>query len=1023
MKRRIRFLIAATLLVSLALPSFAGAAKRGWTKVQLTHANGDAKPFPPGLLKKAGGEMLVDYSSHAVGYVPNGALASLQAAAREEGITVAARDDFDVMRLPSSARVDAREGISDDVPKDERIREYPARRPGLFLIQFVAPARKEWIAELTSMGWTMARYIPTNGYIIAGGPELAGRTRQLPYIQFLDFFHPYQKAKQLVRDGAPRDIVFELSSAPDPSDAIEAIRAAAENGVEVHRGATDTLVFTRMAHDKAEPLLHHPLVISMTPRPVGAFSDERQAMSLTTNLNSSASQPTTPNGYTTWLSGRCPTCSSMSASSWRIGLADTGLDDGTNAGGHPDLAGRKYFGSRLYAGNHDNCVAGNLNCDDVSHGTIVAGLMVGNASTGVVDPLGFQWGMGVAPWAGVFSTKVASAAAGTQIDMTRLFEFTRDAALNGVTIQNHSFNEYITQPNQSGLYSTLARQYDIAVRDADGPLSSSRTPILIAVSAGNNNQGINDANRPRVLGGGTAKNVLSMGGAENYRPGVTGCNAPGDDFRNIMATSRTGTLLPGYIKPDLVAPAAPIGSTNSSEITSDNSYCIDGLAQFEPINGVEEKRFNGDSGTSFAAPVGAAASLIVKRYLGSTPSETSPALAKAMLIAGAKSIRGGIDKAANPDVAIGAFPNGQQGFGRVSFDDIITGSTQPVWYDQATVRTFDSETHPFSIRLRVRDASKPVKVALVWTDAPGTANVEQPLVNDLDLEVYRSTTSGYRYHGNYLQVTDTDKGEESVPVWVYEGVEGRDRTNNVEVVRSFMTTNEEFDVKVNGYFIWGDTDGNTNTFEQDFALVVTNADKVNAGNPIAPTLDAYRSVDDPRHLILTWTPAANIMNLRYEVWRGTNLGNMTKIVPEALGNGWNEYDMPLDTTFIYRVVAIGNGGVSAASNNATATTIDWWPDNFLNSQLSPIKAQHWTDLRRGVDYVRTAAGLATNTWADSIASSGFIKAAQLTELRTKLLQAYTTLGVPAPTFTTPAPTSGVTFIKPADVIDLREAIE
>lgn len=1017
MKRR----IAVTLLISLlALPSFAGAAKRGWTKVQLTHADGGSGAFPPGLLEKVGGELLVVDDSQAVGYVPRGAVAALQAAARREGITVAPRDDFDVLRLPSSARVDAREGIGNDVPKDERIREYPARRPGLFLIQFVAPPRSEWVAELVSMGWTMARYIPANGYVIAGGPELAGRTRQLPYIQFLDFFHPYQKAKQLVRDGVSRDLVFELSSAPDPADAIEAIKEASENGVEVYRGNIDTLVFARLAHHKAEPLLHHPLVISVSPRPVGALSDERQVMSLTSNLNAAGSQPTSPTGYTTWLSGRCPACATMSPSTWRIGLADSGLDDGTQHGGHPDLAGRKYFGSRLYTGAHSTCTAGNLDCDTLGHGTIVAGILAGNAATGLTDDLGFYWGMGVAPWAGVFSTKMINT--NGQGDLTRLFEFTRDAAVNGVTIQNHSFNEYGAMPNQSGLYSALARMYDIAVRDADDSLSTARTPILIAVAAGNNNQGINDSSRPFVLGGGTAKNVLSMGATENYLPDVTGCFASGDDFRNIMATSRRGTLLPGYIKPDLVAPAAPIGSTNSSELTHDIGYCIDDLAQFEPDgNGNEERRYNGDSGTSFAAPVGAAASLIVKRYLAQSPALTSPASAKAMLIAGARSIHGGIDKAANPDIPIGPFPNGQQGFGRLSLDDIITGSTPPVWYGQSALRTFTSGTQPFRIRLRVRDASKPVKVALVWTDAPGTAYSEQPLVNDLDLEVYPANITGEtRYHGNYLRVTDTNRGEESIPVSIYEGVEGRDRANNVEVVRAFMSTNEEFEVQVNGHFIAGDTDGDPSTFEQDFALVATNADAINGGNPIAPVATARRTATVPTSVRVEWTRAVNLMNVRYDVWRGTTLGNIQKIA-ETTALAFDDGSLAANTAYIYRVVAVGNGNSSATSNNTVATTIAW-TDLVLVSDQTAIEAMQWNELRNGAGYIRTAAGLATN-WAEPIASSGFIKASQLTELRTKLLEAFTTIGEPPPTFTTPTPIQGVTFIRPADVLDLRTAIE
>ena len=1023
--KRSRFLIAAILLVSLgALPSFAGAAKRGWTKVQLTHADGSSGAFPPGLLGKVGGELLVDYGSQAVGYVPTGAVRALEAEARRSGIAVAQRDDFDMMHLPSAARVDAREGIGHEVPQDERVRNYPPNKPGLFVLQFVAPPRNEWVAELASLGWTLERYIPANAYVATGRPELVGRTKQLPFVQFVDFFHPYQKMKHVVRDGVSRELVFELASREHASEGIEAIRAVAENGVELWPGSSDTLVLARLAPALAEALLHHPLVISVSPRPFGRLSDERQVMSLTSNLNTAGSGPTSPKGYATWLNTRCTACATMAAADWKVGVADTGVDNGVNSGGHVDLAGRKYFGQRIYTSTHDTCSLGNLDCDTYGHGTIVAGIVAGNATSGRSDASGFYWSTGVAPGAGIFSTKVLTRAPGTTIDFTRLFEMTADAATNGVTIQNHSFNEYDELSEQSGLYSPNARQYDIAVRDADGSLSNNRTPLLIAVSAGNNNQPTGP-HTARVLGGATAKNVLAMGGAESYRPDIENgqCAAEGDDFRNILAISRTRTRLPGYVKPDLVAPAGPIVSTNSVELDYDSQYCMDNLADFVVPGGEYDFQYNGGVGTSFAAPVGAGAALIVKRYLGATPAATSPALAKAMLIAGAKSIRGGINTATHPDSTIGAFPNGDQGFGRISFDDIITGSTPPVWYDQSTVRTFESGTQPFRVRLRVRDASKPVKAALVWSDAPGTAGTQTsspPLVNDLDLELYRSSNTSQRYVGNYLQVVDTNKGEESKPVTLFAGEEGRDRANNVEVIRAFLNTNEELDVQVKPVSIGGDTNGSATTHEQDFALVVLNADAVNGGNVVAPVFTASRDVTTPTLVHLSWTASTNIMNPRYEIWRGTKLSNMAQL-GSATTNLTYDDTAPADSTYIYKVVAVGNGSVSAASNIDIATTIAW-TDNSISATSTAIRALHWNDLRRGVDYVRAAANLSIGSWALPIAGNGFIRASQLTELRTKLAEAFSTLGLPAPTFTTATPTANVSYIRPQDVLDLRSII-
>lgn len=1017
MKRRIRFLIAAALLLSAAVPSYAGSAKKGWTKVVLTHADGGGGEFPSDLIERFGGEMLSQSNSQAVAYIPANAFATLKAEARKSGIAVSRRDDFDVLHLPSD-RIDVREGIRDDVPQSERIHEYPARKPGLFVIQFVAPARAEWVEELVSMGWHFDRYVPTNGYIIIGTPELIGRTKQLPYIQFLDFYHPYQKAKDLVRDGVEHDLELVLSSLTDPSDGIDAIKAVSQGGVRVSRGARDTLVYARLAHQSAESLLHHRLVVAVGPRAVWELSDERQLMSLTSHVNSSGSAPTQA-GYKAWLTGRCPTCSSMVPSQWKIGLADTGLDNGLTSGGHDALAGRKYYGTTTYGTSHDTCTnPGTIHCDKRGHGTIVAGIMVGDPPSGDIDAGGYLWGTGVLPWASVFSTKGATEA--RALDFNDVDEFTKDAADNDITIQNHSFNNYLS--SGAGLYTASARRYDLSVRDAynDDDPATVPEPLLITVSAGNNDQG-DTTNRERVQAGGTAKNVIAVGALENNRPDVTGCNASGDDFRNILATSRTGTLLANYIKPDLVAVAGPIASANSSEIDYDTEYCVDNYADLDGNSATFQTEYNGDSGTSFAAPVAAGASMIVKRYLnGTSPAATSPALAKAMLIAGAKSIRGGIDKSTTPNTTVAAFPNGQQGFGRISLDDIITGSTTPVWYDQAPTHIFTGAS-AFRIRLRVRDSSKPVKVALVWTDTPAMELATNPLVNNLDLSVYPSSNTTVRYHGNHLEVVDEARGEESTAVGIFED-SGIDITNNVEVVRAFFASNEEFDVRVHAASIMGDTDGDPADFEQDFALVVTNAEKVNGGNAMAPVVTSQRLGGVPTSVRLEWSEAVNMMNARYEVWRGTTLANMAK-VHDTTSRSWdNTTGLASDTAYIYQVRAFGNDGAAPPSNNTVATTMVW-TDPVIVSRETPVRSQHWTDIRRGIDRIRSAAGLAPALWGSSVAVDAAIAAAQVEEMRTKLTEAYAELNMTGPTFNTSVPTGKETRLRKDDLTDLRTAIE
>ena len=987
----------------VVIPLNAATAKRGWTKIELTGS------IPPDLLTRFGAEAVADYGEFAIAYAPRGVVEALTAHAAKAQVRVRVRDELDVLNLPGAA-LDAREGIN-DVPPQKLTRAYPRGRRGLFVVQFVAPLRNPWIAELESMGWTFSRYIPNNGYILVGPAELVARTRQLDFVQWLDFFHPYQKAAFLARDGALHDQLFELPAGADSVSGVEAIRAVAEGDIHVQRGSVDTRVYAHMSDAAAEELLRHEMIISVSPKPAGQLSDERQVMSLTSNLNAAQTQPTSPGNYWSWVLARCSECASMPTSTWKVGMADSGLDDGTNiiGAGHADFYGRKFYGSTGYGTNHDEeCAPGQLLCDAHGHGTIVAGIATGNGATGFFDSLGFNLGIGVAPTAGAFMTKIFSLDAG--IDPARLFEWSGDAANNGVTIQNHSWNQYSSP--QAGLYSTVSRDYDIATRDADDALSAARIPILFSISSGNHDQGFQNQWKYLTLPGATAKNVLAVGGLENYRPDVTQCRQTrGDSFRNIMRTSRIGTGLTGYVKPDIMAPASLIVSAHTSVLWPNPSvYC------FHDFDG--HYQYTGDSGTSFAAPVGAAASLIVKRYLGTAPANTSPALTRAVLIAGARSVRGGEDRTHDPTITtIGPVPSQQQGFGRLTLEDILNGAQKPVVFDQSsTARLFTAAGQVFRARLRIRDASKPVKLALVWTDTPATAFVTNPLVNDLNLEVTRNYSTSLVHVGNSLQVTTEANGEESI-AHSTGGTLPYDSVNNVEYFRSFMNANEDFEVAVKAWNIAGDTDPNLAGNEQDFALAILNADLLGGGSPIAPVLTAQTNASTTTTVNLSWTPASNMMITRYDIYRGTTLANM-QVISNTTSTSASDSGLAANTAYVYKVVAVGPG-VTATSNNDVGTTIQWQSTVAVGTTVT---AQQFTELRQGIDYVRTAAGLATNTWAEAIASLVLIRASHMNEMRDKLEQALSTLSAPMPVYQYPDPVAGVSLIRAADVLDLRNKV-
>jgi hypothetical protein len=110
----------------------------------------------------------------------------------------------------------------------------------------------------------------------------------------------------------------------------------------------------------------------------------------------------------------------------------------------------------------------------------------------------------------------------------------------------------------------------------------------------------------------------------------------------------------------------------------------------------------------------------------------------------------------------------------------------------------------------VADASKPVRVTLVWTDPPGAANANPALVNNLDLSV---TVSANTYKGNFfLSGLSTTGGSADV-------------RNNVENVwlPAGIAAGTPFSVTVSATAINGDgVLGNADITDQNFALVAYN---------------------------------------------------------------------------------------------------------------------------------------------------------------------------------------------------------
>ena len=128
-----------------------------------------------------------------------------------------------------------------------------------------------------------------------------------------------------------------------------------------------------------------------------------------------------------------------------------------------------------------------------------------------------------------------------------------------------------------------------------------------------------------------------------------------------------------------------------------------------------------------------------------------------------------------------------------------------------------------------------------------------------------------------------------------------------------------------------------------------------------------------------------------------------------------------------RVTATDPGGLSAAQSftvTVSTTVLGSFTDDPLPPGVTPVKAVHFTELRRRIDALRRAGGLQAFPWTDPVLRTGVtrVKLAHLLELREALAAAYAAAGRSAPGWTDAAPAAGTTPIRAAHLMELRDAV-
>jgi Subtilase family len=1043
--RSVLVLAASVIAGGLASQLWAGSPREGYTKVVISKrlfAQPNASAALS-IIETDGGQVVQDYETETVAYFLSGTLKKLSDDAAALGVEIRPRDDFDSIYLPEGI-IDARLGVARSLPTLPLSPPYMNGETGACFLQFVGPILPDWEKQVLALGVTLVQYVPYNAYIAAATPSAMASAAKLPFVQLVEMLHVALKVHpRNGNGGGTHDLVIQLIDAPGIDQAVSSIGARAVGPAKKERvsPAEFSLQATFDSNDLPD-ILATPLVYGVVEAPVVQISDERVAQSLTSNVSSAGvplvSLPANPGTYKTWLDGICPFCTTLQADHFWFGEADLGLDDGTSAGGHhPDLpSARVRFGT-----NFTNDPPAGAD----THGTMVAGIAAGDPTAGT-DPDGFLYGMGIAPSAGVYVTKVNLLAGA----ITSVFQSAHDAAnppdqLDTVRVQNHSYNQYTQNPPADcygGVYTSLSRDFDYSVLDA-----ASGKPMVLTTSAGNqfqqflgNYDACGSVSRTLTLPPATAKNVLSVGSAEVPRNAGEQweCHFSGQNsLDNIAADSMRGTGTPGWYKPDLFAPSENMVSARSvaQNPVENNSKCSQTVNS--PLPTVP---YMGGGGTSFAAPVAAGAALLARRFYeevvhpgchassSCVATSASPALTKAMLIAGARSMAGGMETTIyyvsnNPPEhrqnvgPIGPFPNNQQGFGRISLVDVLTPYPFRYFMNETVGLAPGVE---WSATLTVHDSALPVKIALVWSDPPGATSTQpttnSPLVNNLDLRVELPTAPCTRYVGNQLTIPGT-RGEESTPI---SGCNGGtfDTMNNVEIIRFFAPSG------VTTFTVYVKNDTGQGTVAQTFALVAYNAFD-GSTTAVPPATPVTSDTPSATSVALSWPAITGATG--YDIRRksgGTDYGAPIHVAT----NSYSDTGLMSNTAYVYQARATRSPFVSGWSAPDLATTSVYThadANNHVNTGGS-VTAADILELRAVVDSVRLAAGLSSPYSYQYVISPGVtVYLEDISQLRTALDAARSTLGLSAVSYTDPGSqlVRNVTLVKAVHINDLRDGVQ
>ncbi len=654
------------------------------------------------------------------------------------------------------------------IPKSQRAR-LVSGEAGFFLVQFVGPIRDEWLENLERSGLLALQYVPQNTYLVWATSAQVQLIRTSPPVRWIGVFHPaYKTAPSLVtQTGLIENVnvlIYDDGHVKETLDAIKGLGARYVQSFPLpvlrHGRLVNAIFALDAVHlDTVAQIRNVYHVDYASPRP---GLDDEVADQIVVG-NHSGGVPFA--GYRNWL-----TAKGVDGSGVLIADVDTGCDTNDSSTAHLDIRGRIAAFVDYSDGEYPTDLHG--------HGTHTGGIIAGNGALGIADPNGFLYGLGVAPGAQLVVQNALFSWYWPPIGGWQ--RLSKDSMTNGAVASSNSW--YTGAWGAQG-YSSACVTHDLIVRDANLDTTNVAEPLIIVFSAGNQGPYPSSISEPHE-----AKNIIAVGASESYRtdnPLGSWCGVS-DNIENVVYFSSRGPCLDGRIAPHILAPGSDVASLRS--YSGEEYY---GCAQI--VGGQPDYAYM--SGTSMSCPhVSGGVALITQWWKslngGAVPS---PAMAKALLVNGATDM-------GTPDI-----PNMNEGWGRMNLDNVIGNGQTMVYRDQTHLFTGSGQV--WTLQGGVADPTRPLKITLVWTDAPGVAGGDA-WVNDLDLEVIVNSTT---YKGNVFANGWSTSGGAA------------DYRNNIECVYIQNPGVSSVVIRVVASNIAGDgVPYNGEATDQDFALVVYN---------------------------------------------------------------------------------------------------------------------------------------------------------------------------------------------------------